>query len=62
MVLTVKQVANRLNCCIDTVYAHIYAGTLHAINISRKPGVTRPAWRVSEKALERFIAEQESQR
>jgi len=57
MVLTVKQVAERLNCCVELVYAHIYGGRLAAVNISRKPGASRAAWRVSEKALEQFLSE-----
>lgn len=57
MVLTVKQVATRLNCCEHLVYAYIYEGRLIAVNICRRPGVTRAAWRIPEKALERFLTE-----
>lgn len=57
MLLTVREVAQRLGCCVDLVYAHIHSGRLAAVNISRKPTATRAAWRVPEEALERFQAE-----
>ena len=58
MVFKVKEVAERLSCSVDNVYALIYSGRLPAVNIARKPGESRAAYRVPQKALEEFLAQE----
>ena len=53
MVLTVKQVAERLNLTRSCVYALFAARRLHFVRLGRRRGTIR----VREEALEQFIQE-----
>lgn len=50
--LTVRQVANELNCSVTHVYNLIGADEIDAQNIAADG--KRKSWRISSEALERF--------
>ncbi|MEX0655874.1 MAG: helix-turn-helix domain-containing protein [Phycisphaeraceae bacterium] len=39
---------------VSKVLAWIAAGELEAVDVSNRPGVGRPRWRISAEAIERF--------
>lgn len=55
VVFKVSEAARMLDCDVPTVYKHIHAGTLLAIDI-RLPGAKSATWRVTRASLESFIA------
>ncbi|MBT6155799.1 MAG: hypothetical protein HOK71_12090 [Planctomycetaceae bacterium] len=50
---TPTTVSERWKCKVDTVLAHIHAGKLEAIDVSR-PGSKRPRWRIPVSAIYEF--------
>lgn len=52
--LSLNEASDILAISPDAVRAHIVAGRLHGVNIGG--GALRPRWRVTEEALEAFIA------
>lgn len=48
--LTIKQVADRLQVHVNTVYNYIYRGELKAIKLS-----DGSRWRIREQDLERYL-------
>jgi excisionase family DNA binding protein len=53
--LTPPQVARLLAVKADKVLAWIGAGELAAVDV-RSPGATRPRWRITQEALDGFLA------
>lgn len=53
--LTLKEVAKRLNLHINTVQEYVKEGKIPAIKLDR-------VWRVEEKDLEEFITERKTKR
>lgn len=54
--LTPPQVAKRLGVCPESVISWIRSGQLTAIDVSSRPGVGRPRFRISEADLQAFLA------
>ena len=53
---TIKQVLKRLGIAKpDTIYSLIRSGALRASNIAPNPN-GRPCWRISEEAIQDFLA------
>ncbi len=52
--LTPPEVAERYRVSPDKVRAWILAGQLRAVDVSSKPGIGRPRWRVSPSDLIAF--------
>ncbi len=52
---TVSVVAGRLGISIEQTYALIRSRALEAFDVSLKPGVGRPSYRVSEEAIDQFL-------
>jgi len=52
---TTAQIAAHLQCRTEHVIALIRDGALRATSISR-PGGGRPTWRITQEALEEFLA------
>ncbi|MFA9477115.1 helix-turn-helix domain-containing protein [Phycisphaerales bacterium AB-hyl4] len=46
--------AKLLGCNVSKVLAWIGDGQLEAIDVSTRPGIGRPRWRISSEAIERF--------
>lgn len=55
LLTTTAGVAATLAVTVDGVLALIAAGTLRAVDV-RRPGSTRPRWRVTPKAMDAFLA------
>jgi len=53
---TPPQIAELLGVDPDRVRAWCRAGTLRAVDLSEKPGVGRPRFRVMPEALDEFLA------
>jgi hypothetical protein len=53
----ISVVAKRLDCSHRQVLRLIEAGELEAVNLGVDPDSERPAFRVSERVIRRFIAE-----
>lgn len=53
--LTVKAAAERLGAGVLVVYRRIWSGEIEAVDISQ-PGAKRMAYRVTESAIDRYIA------
>ena len=57
---TIKQVCDRLGIVKpDTIYSLIRSGALRASNIAVDPA-GRPCWRISQEALDDFLAARQS--
>jgi excisionase family DNA binding protein len=56
--LNIPLAARRLGIGEDAVLAHIRAGRLRAVNVGAGP--VRPRWRITEEALEQFVASRTS--
>ena len=52
--LTLNDASDRLGISPDAVLTHVRAGRLRGINVGN--GSRRPRWRITEDALEQFIA------
>lgn len=52
--LTIRDVAERLNVSQEVVLTHVRAGRLKAANVGL--GSARPRWRISEDDLDAFLA------
>jgi excisionase family DNA binding protein len=52
----IRQIAARCGVSVRTVRAWIRAGELKAVNLSRTPGSRKPRWRVTQAALDAFLA------
>lgn len=52
--LTVADVADRLNVSVSAVRTMIHSGELAAIDVTARPGATRPRLRVDLSEVERF--------
>lgn len=62
--LSPAAIARRVGVDLHTVYAWINSGQLEAIDVGVKPPDARSKrgpWRVSERALEKFLAERSTQ-
>ena len=57
--LTPGEVAERLGKSRDTVYRWISRGLIEAVDLSG--GAHVPRWHVSQRALEKFLAERSTQ-
>ncbi len=55
--LSAPAVADRLGIGHDKVLAFIRYGSLPAIDVSLTPGKGRPRYRISEEAIEQFLAD-----
>lgn len=52
--LTVMQIAERMQVDVGKILGFIHAGELRAINVA-KSKKTRPRWRITEEAFEQFL-------
>jgi transposase len=62
--LTPRAVAARIGVNVHTVYGWIGSGELESIDVGSKPPgerLKRGPWRISERALEKFLAERSTQ-
>jgi hypothetical protein len=57
--LNIKEVAQRFNVDIKTVYKWIGDGQLPCVNISTNLSAKRPTYRISEKSLGDFISKRQ---
>jgi excisionase family DNA binding protein len=53
---SIRQIAQQCGVSVRTVRAWIRAGELKAVNMSRTPGSRKPRWRVTQAALDAFLA------
>lgn len=58
--LTPDEVAARVGVRREVVYSWISGEQLEAIDVARRVG-TRPRWRISERALSKFLADRSTQ-
>ena len=60
MFYTVQQIAKRLGISkLDVIYQLIRKGELKAVNVGVE-SITRPTWRISQEALDDFLAARQS--
>lgn len=58
--VTPPQLAKRLGISEDKVYAWIDSGQLRAVNLAEHPHSERARWRISQEAIEEFLASREN--
>jgi hypothetical protein len=58
--LTVREYAARLGVSVPVILGYIRSGDLAAIDVSSKPGIGRPTWRIPESAIVDFILRRSS--
>ncbi len=54
--LTIRQLCDEYQVDELTVKHWIKSGQLAAVNVCRRPGGTKPRWRVRREAIEAFLA------
>lgn len=56
MTYTIKDICNRFSVNEHTVLAWIHSGELKAVNVGVAPGKKKPRWRITQPALDSFMA------
>lgn len=59
--LTPPALARRLAVKPEKVRAWILRGELEAVDVSDRAGLGRPRWRISQQAIEKFLARRSAQ-
>jgi excisionase family DNA binding protein len=54
--LTVRDLCERYGVTEGTILTWINSGELRAVNVGRHPGAKKPRWRITQEAMEAFVA------